>query len=57
VPYLIHHKELVRFPIFAQHTIAVVIEEYDKNKNNNNYNDVEINNYTPFDSFLHKENY
>jgi len=58
VPYLIHHKEPVRFPIFAQHTIAVVIEAYNKNKNNNNnYNDVEINNYTPFDSFLHKENY
>jgi len=55
VPYLIHHKEPVRFPIFAQHTIAAVIAAYDKNKNNNNY--VEINNYTAFDSFLHKENY
>jgi len=48
VPHLIHHNELVRFLIFAQHTI-VVTEVYDKNKNNNNnYNDVEINNCTPF---------
>ena len=46
VPHLIHHNELVRFLIFAQHTSVVVIEAYDKNKNYNNCNDVEINNYT-----------
>jgi hypothetical protein len=48
VPHLIHCNELVSFLIFAQHTTVAVREACDKNKNNNNnYIDVEINNYTP----------